>query len=217
MKALDVTGERYGRLVAIRRDGSLGKESAWVFRCDCGQDYRGRLSPVRGGSTKSCGCLLKEAKGRPVTSGRFRRERPCLVYRAWLSMKGRCLNPNHPAHKHYAGRGITICERWLGSFWAFAEDMGERPENTSLGRIDVNGNYEPENCRWETLAQQARSRTDNVWIEMPDGRRVVFKDFVAVSGVSRAGLLDRMKRTGESALEAAAGIKQNNERRRLAA
>ncbi len=78
-------------------------------------------------------------------------------YRSWRSMKGRCLNESDPAYKNYGGRGIQVCERWL-DFESFYEDMGSRPEGTTLDRVDVNGNYEPSNCRWATPIEQSKHK-----------------------------------------------------------
>src|SRR5206468_1663320 len=80
------------------------------------------------------------------------------TYRSWYAMKARCTNSNHTSYHHYGGRGITVCERWLNSFEAFLTDMGDRPEGTSLDRIDVNGNYEPSNCKWSTPSEQANNK-----------------------------------------------------------
>lgn len=80
------------------------------------------------------------------------------TYRSWRSAKGRCFNPRSVDHQHYGGRGITMCDRWAMSFEAFLADMGDRPERTSLDRIDPNGNYEPSNCRWASQAEQIRNK-----------------------------------------------------------
>lgn len=80
------------------------------------------------------------------------------TYNSWRKMKERCTNPNHDRYPRYGGRGIKICDRWLHSFQNFLEDMGNRPYGKTLDRIDPNGNYEPSNCRWATIKQQARNK-----------------------------------------------------------
>lgn len=80
------------------------------------------------------------------------------TYRAWANMRQRCTNPNNPKWEYYGGRGITVCARWADSFEAFLADMGVRPEGMSLDRIDTNGNYGPDNCRWTTWSEQVKNR-----------------------------------------------------------
>lgn len=98
--------------------------------------------------------------GAPVKHGHARRTGNTPTFNSWRAMWTRCTNPNHVAWKDYGGRGVTICDRWRGSdgFVNFLADMGERPEGMTLDRIDVNGNYEPANCKWATGAEQQHNR-----------------------------------------------------------
>jgi len=83
------------------------------------------------------------------------------LYKTWCNMKQRCNNPNQPKYKNWGGRGIKVCDRWLNSFENFIQDMGERPQGTSIDRINVNGNYEPNNCRWATIKEQNNNKRKN--------------------------------------------------------
>jgi len=140
-----------------------GKHVArWVCQCSWGSDPRPVLqASLLNSSSKSCGCLKNE-----MTSGINRKHgmSETKEYNTWCLMKRRCNNPKEVGYKYYGGRGITVCDRWLESFQNFYEDMGKCPEGMSLDRIDVNGNYEPSNCRWATHSEQSynqRRRKDN--------------------------------------------------------
>lgn len=161
-KRLDVTNERYGKLVALRfvkTDAS--KRTLWEFKCDCGNTIIKRLGDVRTGDTKSCGCLHRKTLSE---EGSMHKKINPRTYQAWNDMKQRCLNPNRTNFKNYGLRGITVCERWINSYENFVNDMGEAPLNYSLERVNNDGNYNPDNCKWATRSEQnhnKRLRSDN--------------------------------------------------------
>jgi hypothetical protein len=146
MRRIDLIGKRFGRLVVTAYEG----DAKWSCTCDCGTRVDVRGERLRGGNTKSCGCLRKI---RAIKHGM----RGSREYNSWRGMKDRCTNPNHVFYKYYGGRGITICEEWL-SFEGFFVDMGTCPPGCSLDRIDPNRNYEPANCRWAPKKLQAQNQ-----------------------------------------------------------
>jgi hypothetical protein len=130
----------------------MKKSAYWVFLCDCGREVRARGSSVARGHTVGC---KKKCKSQ-VVRGRENNSLPEST--VWGAMKRRCYNKNSPEYKYYGARGITVCERWRKSFSDFYADMGPRPSpKHSIDRIDVNGNYEPSNCRWATQLIQSRN------------------------------------------------------------
>lgn len=156
MKTLDLTGQRYGMLSVLSFAGRVGKSQAlWKCLCDCGAEAVVRLGNLRNGHTRSCGCerVATTTKSK-TTHGMY----GTPEHASWSNMLTRCGNPSNPKYKDYGGRGIEVCERWLHSFENFLADMGARPPNTTLGRVDNNGHYSRSNCEWQTLIEQGRNR-----------------------------------------------------------
>lgn len=168
---IDLAGARFGRLVVCEYAGKRRSlESLWNCRCDCGSDTTVGVGGLRSGHTVSCGCLRSEKSGaRRRTHGKS--DHP--LYWTWSGVRKRCLNPHDAVFRHYGGRGITVCERW-NDFANFLEDMeASWAPDLSLDRIDVNGNYEPSNCRWATKTEQANNRRDNLVMVTDEGPKTL--------------------------------------------
>lgn len=151
-------GDRYGRLVVLAEAGrNHRRERVYLCRCDCGNELEVVGASLRRGATRSCGCLARDQLTERLPQRRHghARGKPSPTYVSWQSMVGRCTRPTNRSWARYGGRGITVCERWR-RFENFLADMGERPEGTTLDRLDPDGNYEPGNCRWATDGIQAR-------------------------------------------------------------
>lgn len=156
---IDLAGKKFGLLTALTLLKKPGhpKKSFWTCACDCGSEIVVWAGHLPNGHTKSCGCKPVDIK----THGNTRGRRATPEYGSWCKMKERCLKKSDVGFPNYGGRGITICTRWLECFDNFLADMGKCPAGLSLDRINVNGNYEPGNCRWATRYQQSNNRRNN--------------------------------------------------------
>ena len=194
---IDLAGRRYSRLLVIERAPNKGRHTMWVCLCDCGNFATCSYSALNSGDTKSCKCLkLEVAVTQGLAHGHASGRTKSRTYNAWANAKARCFNPSCRRFDHYGGRGITMCPAWLNSFENFLADMGECPEGKTLDRWpNVNGNYEPDNCRWATYPQQSRNRTNSIMVEH-DGEKINLIDFAAIVGIKYNTLYSRMRRLG---------------------
>lgn len=164
MKKLTITPQtKFNRLSVINEAEpyiwNKIKIRKFECRCDCGNLIVVKLNHLRNGNTKSCGCLNDEKRTQPKKIKHYESNHKRTVeYYTWISMKQRCYNSKAKNFKRYGGRGINVCDRWLNSFEYFLEDMGRRPIGHSIDRINNNSNYEPTNCKWSTVIEQANNK-----------------------------------------------------------
>ena len=163
MKARDLSGNTYGHLTVLNYDKTIKGHKYYLCKCDCGKIKSISGSHLSTGSSKSCGCKVAEKTIERNTTHSLSKTR---LYHIWIGMKERCLNPNSHAFKNYGGRGIHICNEWLNDFvefykWSIANGYSD---DLTIERIDVNGNYEPQNCTWISLSEQNKNKRNVIYI-----------------------------------------------------
>jgi len=164
-KRIDMTGQRFGRLVVVKfsytaKYAGKGRAAHWQCVCDCGRKTIVARNNLLNGSVVSCGCKQQEDRIRQGKANRRHghSNRGSRLYQTWFTMRARCNNPKHTYFENYGGRGIKVCERWE-IFENFLADMAPRPNGRTLDRIDPDGDYEPSNCRWATARQQRHNQS----------------------------------------------------------
>lgn len=155
----ELKGQRFGKLLVIEEDGRIGSNVAWICKCDCGNVTRVRANSLLTGNTTSCGCGRIEA----ITKHNMTNTK---LFNVWRTMKERCNNKSYRQYKDYGGRGISLCDEWeeFKPFMKWSLENGYK-EGLSIDRIDNDGNYCPENCRWTTVRVQSRNRRANRILE----------------------------------------------------
>jgi hypothetical protein len=190
----DIVGTKHNRLTILGETDAYitpsgNKYRAVLVECICGVIKKAGMSAVISGNTKSCGCLDKQAasnrlKKRMTTHGM----KKSSEYNSWKGMKMRCVNQNDTSYKNYGARGITVCDRWLNSFENFLADMGKKPSTKhSIERIDVNGNYEPLNCKWADAKEQGLNKRNSVVLTI-NGITKPIGQWAKDIGISHSGL-----------------------------
>lgn len=181
-KIRDLTNQKFGMLVVIEQVGvRKGRGMFWKCLCECGQTKEVSGTYLVSGRTKSCGCLAKESlKTRSLTHGMSNNK----LYYTWKAMVSRCKNPKNPVFKHYGGRGISVDSQWLDvkCFIEWALSNGYK-EGLEIDRIDVNGNYEPVNCRWATRREQTNNKRNNVRVTI-NGETHTLGEWSDITGVN---------------------------------
>ncbi len=190
MSALkDITNKKFGRLTAIKFSQIKKRHYYWWFKCDCGKVVEKEKGGIIAGHIKSCGCLNSELSAqRKFTHGKSKTP----VYKIWSYMIKRCNNHKYQYYYDYGGRGIKVCDRWL-KFENFYEDMGERPEGKSLDRIDNDGDYCKENCRWATRLEQNNNKRNNIILTL-NGESHTLSDWGRILGIKHSTLNSRYRR-----------------------
>lgn len=199
MKADNLCGKTFGRLTVIKRcenyvSPSGTTRSNWICKCQCGKEVKVTTDKLKSGNTKSCGCLKNE-----ITAQRNHKhgKRQSRLYAIYYAMLNRCNNKKAINYKDYGGRGISVCEEWLGkdgfvNFMNWSLVNGYKDDLT-IDRIDVNGNYEPSNCRWSTRREQMNNTTRNRFLTI-DNITHTLSEWSEISGVNPSTICYRLKR-----------------------
>lgn len=175
----DRSGEVFGRWTVLRRAGA----GMWRCRCSCGTEKFIQVTTLVRGTSKSCGCYSADLHRKHGMEG-------TSTYNAWAHMLARCRNPKTQSYERWGGRGIKVCKEWH-AFEAFFADMGKKPKNKSLDRIDNDGNYEPGNCRWATQRTQSGNQEKSLRYEW-NGQTRTLSDLAHEHGMQRRRVYQRL-------------------------
>lgn len=183
----DLIGMKFGKLTVISQSGSKNRKKMWYCKCECGGSTVTSTYLLNSGHTKSCGCLAGRKNGiAPKIKG-------TEIYSRWQAMKKRCYDKKNISYKDYGARGIKVCDEWKNNplkFYEWALNSGFSPELT-LDRIDVNGDYCPENCKWSTRKEQNRNKRNNHLINV-NGRSITMAEYAEKRNINYGSLAYRL-------------------------
>lgn len=191
-RRLELSGQRFGRLTVESFAGiGAGSKTLWNCVCDCGQKRVLAGAALRFGNTRSCGCLWLDVVSK-VKHGHAAKGTLSPTYRTWASMVARCTIPGSEGYAKYGARGVRVCNRWR-DFENFLADMGERPKDTSIDRIDGSRGYDPDNCRWANIRTQTENRSSTRWVRL-GAERVTIPELAELGGISYTCAYQRLQR-----------------------
>lgn len=208
-----MTGKRFARLTVLKLLPKRARHRHWLCRCDCGEEIEVIGSNLRRGNTHSCGCWNREQRSRVHYKHGKSNAR---VHWIWATMIQRATNPNNHEFDRYGGRGIGVCDRWK-TFGNFLADMGEPQPKQQIERIDNSKGYEPGNCKWASILEQARNKRNNKFVTY-DGETLCVAEWAHRKGLKVPTLWLRLFRRGwpvEEALHRPVSAVANREVRRL--
>ena len=194
IRVIDLTGQKFTRLTVISRaENNKNGQARWLCKCDCGNETIVKSDDLKRGKTKSCGCLRVEvSRNRMKVSSVKHNKTKHPLYSVWTNMKSRCYTPTDNEYKNYGVRGIKVCDEWREDFmafynWAFANGY---KKGLSIDRINNDGDYEPNNCRWATVRQQINNRRCTILLTYKD-RTLPLAEWATVTGINYCTLYKR--------------------------
>lgn len=198
----DLTGKRFGRLTVIGIDDRGDRKTYYNCQCDCGNVKSVRSDSLISGAIRSCGCMKKEQDLENLTANHSHRMSGTRIYGIWQGIKKRCYNPHEARYDRYGGRGIKMCDEWRESFQSFYDWSTKNgyEETLSIDRIDNNGDYCPENCRWSDTQEQARNRSSNIRITIGNATKTL-TEWCEIFEVDSKLVFARYKRNGFTGID----------------
>lgn len=194
---MGIAGKKFNKLTVLKKtDEKASKSYLWLCKCDCGNFTKTKKWNITSGNTKSCGCLKMDVVKMMNRQNTSHGMSGTKIYRVWESMKRRCDSKKAERYANYGGRGITYCEEWedFKGFYEWVEESGYK-EGLTIDRIDVNGNYEPSNCRWVTLEQQSFNKTNSRKFNYK-GEELTIAELAKASGKSYHLVYQRLVKLG---------------------